>query len=148
MYRAKPTSLDHSLDSFGVHDGRKPDIHSARSGLRGLVCALVCSLTCGCGGGSSSGTTPPPPPPPPTTDSLLAVTNATAGSIDLLTIDTTTGIPASVASTPMPDGPTPAAVAIDPLKRFLYVVSTSGELRGYAIVPSTLNLTAVAGSPF
>src|SRR5579863_3399247 len=103
MYRPKPMSLDDPL--------------SARSGLRGLVCALVCSLACGCGGGgSSSGTTqpspPPPPPPTPTTDSLLAVTNATAGSIDLLTIDTTTGVPSPVASNPMPDGPTPAAIAI------------------------------------
>jgi 6-phosphogluconolactonase (cycloisomerase 2 family) len=149
MYRTEPMNLDDSIDSFEVHDERKTDIHSAQCGLRGLVCALLCSLTCGCGGGSGSGTTPPAPaPPPPTTDSLLAVTNATAGSIDLLTIDTATGIPASVASSPMPDGPTPAAVAIDPLKRFLYVVSTSGELRAYVIVPPALNLTAVAGSPF
>src|ERR1700689_985706 len=145
MYRTKLMSLDDSPDSFGIH--------STQSGLRGLVCALLCSLICSCGGGSSGRpiTAPPPPPPPPpssTTDSLLAVTNATAGSIDLLTIDTTTGMPSSVASNPMPDGPTPAAVAIDPLKRFLYVVSTSGELRGYVIDPSTLNLTAVAGSPF
>jgi 6-phosphogluconolactonase len=150
MYRTKPMSLDDSRDSFGVHDWRNPDIHSTQSSLRGLICALLCSLTCGCGGGSGgSGTTPPTPTPaPPTTDSLLAVTNATAGSIDLLTIDTTTGVPAPVAGNPMPDGPTPAAVAIDPLRRFLYVVSTSGEIRGYVIVPSTLNLTAVAGSPF
>jgi hypothetical protein len=117
MYRTKPMSLEDSLDSFGVHDGRKPDIHSARSGMRGLVCALLCSLICGCGGGSSgSGMTAPPAPAPPapapTTDSLLAVTNATAGSIDLLTIDTATGVPTSVASNPMPDGPMPAAVAI------------------------------------
>ena len=137
--------MTHSIH-FGVH------IHGAQSGLRGLVCALLCSLTCGCGGGGGGSEMTPlppqPPPPPPTTDSLVAVTNATAGSIDLFTIGTTTGVPASVASNPMPDGPTPAAIAIDPLKRFLYVVSTSGELRGYVIAPSTLNLTAVAGSPF
>ena len=68
--------------------------------------------------------------------------------IDLLTIDRTTGVPTAVAGNPMPDGSMPAAVALDPLKRFLYVVSTAGELRGYVIGASTLNLTAVAGSPF
>lgn len=77
----------------------------------------------------------------------MAVTNATAGSIDLFSIDTTTGVPTSVAGNPMSEGSMPAAVAIDPLKRFLYVVSSLGEIRGYAIA-STLKLTAVAGSPF
>ena len=105
-------SLDDSLASFGVDNGRKPDVHSAQSSLRGLVCALLCSLTCGCGGGSSSGSSGTTPLPPPTTDSLLAVTNATAGSIDLLTVDTTTGVPTSVASNPMPDGPMPATGAV------------------------------------
>ncbi len=146
MYCTTPMSLDDSLDSFRVH------IHSAQPGLRVLLCALLCSLIFGCGGGGgSSGTTPTPPAPPPppaTTDSLLAVTNATAGSIDLFTIDVTTGIPTPVASNPMPDGSMAAAVAIDPLKRFLYVVSTAGEIRGYLIDSSTLNLTAIAGSPF
>jgi 6-phosphogluconolactonase len=146
MYRTEPMSTDHSLDSCGPHNGRRLDTHGVQSGLRGLMCALLYSLACACGGQSGgSGTTPPPVP---TADSLLAVTNATAASIDLLTIDTTTGAPTSVASNPMPDGPAPAAVAIDPLKRFLYVVSTSGDIRGYAIVPSTLNLAPVAGSPF
>jgi 6-phosphogluconolactonase (cycloisomerase 2 family) len=31
---------------------------------------------------------------------------------------------------------------------YVVVFSTTGEIRGYVIVPSTLNLTAVAGSPF
>jgi 6-phosphogluconolactonase (cycloisomerase 2 family) len=48
----------------------------------------------------------------------------------------------------LPDGPTPSAVAIDPKKRFLYVASSSGEIRGYLIDPSSLKLTAVTGSPF
>jgi 6-phosphogluconolactonase len=149
MYSTKPMNFDASHDSSGPHDARQPDKHSAPCGLRGLMCALLCGLACGCGGGGGSGNAmTPPPPPPPTTESLLAVTNETAGSIDLLTIDTTTGVPAPVASSPLQDGSTPAAVAIDPLKRFLYVVSTSGEIRGYAIVPSPLNLTAVVGSPF
>jgi 6-phosphogluconolactonase len=85
---------------------------------------------------------------PPTTASLLAVTNATPGTIDILTIDTTTGVPTPIAANPLPDGPTPSAVVIDPAKRFLYVASTSGEVRGYLINPSTLNLTPVSGSPF
>lgn len=139
--------VDRTLDS-SVHDEHYPGIYGPHSGLRTLLCALFCILSCGCGGGGggSSGTTPPPPPPP-TTDSLLAVTNATAGSIDLFTI-ATTGVPSPVAGSPIADGTTPTAIAIDPLKRFLYVVSSAGEIRGYAIDPSTLNLTAVAGSPF
>jgi DNA-binding beta-propeller fold protein YncE len=117
-------SLEGSLNACTV-DGRKLDVHNARSGLRVLmVCALLCSLTDGCGGGGGSSSSAPTPPPQPTSDSLLAVTNAD-GSIDLLTIDTTTGTPTPVSGDPIPDGPTPAAVAIDPLKRFLYVVKHS-----------------------
>ena len=48
----------------------------------------------------------------------------------------------------MPEGPTPSAVAIDPQKRFLYVTTSSGEVRGYSIDPSSLKLTSIAGSPF
>jgi len=137
MHLTKPLVFEESC---------QPAARSAPSNLRGLlVAAMLCSLlvSCGGGGGGSSGTTPTQP----TTDSLLAVTNATAGSIDLFTIDTTSGVPSPVASSPINDGPAPAAIAIDPLKRFLYVISTSGELRAYAI-DASLSLTAVAGSPF
>jgi 6-phosphogluconolactonase len=145
-------SLHDSLESLRAHDTHNPDLKAARSQLQGLLCVLLCSLTLGCGGGGGGGssvTTPPPPPPPSaTTDSLLAVTNSIAESIDLFTIDTTTGMPTPVASNPMQDGSAAAAVAIDPLKRFLYVLSSAGEIRGYVIAAPTLNLTAIAGSPF
>jgi 6-phosphogluconolactonase (cycloisomerase 2 family) len=65
-----------------------------------------------------------------------------------MTIDTTTGVPTPVAGSPLSDGTTPSAIAIDPQKRFLYVASSSGEIRGYLIDPSPLSLTAVTGSPF
>src|SRR5882762_8917131 len=53
-----------------------------------------------------------------------------------------------IAGDPLPEGPMPSAVAIDPQKRFLYVTTSSGEIRGYSIDPSSLNLTSIAGSPF
>jgi 6-phosphogluconolactonase len=137
--------LDETHGPPGSDDGRKSG-GPRRSNLRGLFCAILCTVACGCGGGSSS--TGSSPPPPPTSASLLAVTNATAGTIDILTIDTKTGVPTPIAGDPLPGEPMQSAVAIDPQKRFLYVTSTSGELSGYAIDPSTLNLTAVAGSPF
>src|SRR2546421_5608666 len=145
MRCAKAMGLDETHDSPGADDGSKPIAHRARSNVRGLFCAILCAVACGCGGGggSSSGN----PPPPPTSATLLAVTNATTGTIDILTIDTKTGTPTPIAGNPLPDGPTPSAVAIDPQKRFLYVTSTSGEVREYLIDPSTLNLTAVTGSP-
>jgi 6-phosphogluconolactonase (cycloisomerase 2 family) len=138
--------LDETHDPTGTDDGRKPIARRARSNVRGPFCAILCAVACGCGGGggSSSGN----PPPPPTSATLLAVTNATPGTIDILTIDTKTGTPTPIAGDPLADGPTPSAVAIDPQKRFLYVTSTSGEVRGYLIDPSTLKLTAVTGSPF
>jgi 6-phosphogluconolactonase (cycloisomerase 2 family) len=146
MHRAKAMGLDETHDPPGADDGRKPIAHRARSNVRGLFCAILCAVACGCGGegGSSSGN----PPPPPTSATLLAVTNATTGTIDILTIDRKTGTPTPIAGNPLPDGPTPSAVAIDPQKRFLYVTSTSGEVRGYLIDPSTLKLTAVTGSQF
>ena len=79
---------------------------------------------------------------------LLAVTNSTAGTIDVFSIDTNTGAPTPIAGVPLPEGPTPSTVAIDPQKRFLYVTSSSGEVRGYSIDPSSLSLTSIAGSPF
>jgi hypothetical protein len=151
MHRAKPMGLDETHDPPEADDERKPIPHRARSNVRGLFCAILCGVACGCGGGgggggSSSGN----PPPPPTSATLLAGTNATTGTIDILTIDAKTGTPTPIGGNPLPDGPTPSAVAIDPQKRFLYVTSTSGEVRGYLIDPSTLKLTAVTGtgSPF
>lgn len=145
MERPKPMSLDETHDPPRAGDGRESIAHRARSNVRALLCATLCAVVCGCGGGGggSSGISPPPP----TSATLLAVTNATSGTIDILTIDTTTGIPTPIAD-PLPDGPTASAVSIDPQKRFLYVSSSSGEVRGYAIDPSTLHLTPVTGSPF
>src|SRR6266853_1701935 len=150
MHRAKPMGLEETHYPPGADDRRKPIAHRARSNVRGLFWAILCGVACGCGGGggSSSGSSSGNPPPPPTSATLLAVTNATTGTIDILTIDTKTGTPTPIAGNPLPDGPTPSAVAIGPQKRFLYVTSTSGEIRGYLIDPSTLKLTAVGGSPF
>jgi 6-phosphogluconolactonase len=147
MHRAKAKGFNGTHDPPGAADGRKPIAHGARSNVRALFCAILCGLVCSCGGGggSSSGSNPLPPP---TSASLLAVTNATTGTIDILTIDTTTGAPTPIAGNPLPGGPMQSDVAIDPQKRFLYVTSTSGEVSGYVIDPSTLNLSAVAGSPF
>jgi 6-phosphogluconolactonase (cycloisomerase 2 family) len=142
-------ALDETHDPPRAGDERHPIGHRALSEVRGVFCAILCALVCGCGGGGSSGNSPaPPPPPPPTNATLLAVTNATAGTIDILTTDPMTGVPTPIAGNPLPDGPTPSAVALDPQKRFLYVASSSGEIRGYLIDPSSLKLTAVTGSPF
>jgi 6-phosphogluconolactonase len=135
-----------------VTDGHEPSAHRARTHVRGLLCALLCGGISACGGGSggstSSGGNGNSPPPPPTSATLLAVTNATAGTLDILTIDTMKGTPTPIAADPLPDGPMASAVSIDPKKRFLYVTASSGEIRGYAIDPSTLTLTPVTGSPF
>ena len=118
-----------------------------RACLGGLLVTCVCA--CGGGGGPSGGFTGNNnPPPPPTSATLLAVTNSTTGTIDVFSIDTKTGAPTPIAGDPLPEGPTPSAVAIDPQKRFLYVTTSSGEVRGYSIDPSSLNLTSIAGSPF
>src|SRR5437762_6342343 len=76
MHRAKAMGLDETHDPPGADDGRKPIAHRARSNVRGLFCAILCAVACGCGGGGggSSGN-----PPPPTSATLLAVTNATTG---------------------------------------------------------------------
>src|ERR1700733_10272536 len=141
-------------------DPCKPIGGHARSNVQGLLCAILCSMGCGCGGGggANDGEGIPcanpwynnscNPVPQPTTATLLGVTNAASGTIDMLTIDTKTGVPTPIASDPLPDGPTASAVAIDPYKQFLYVSSTSGEVRGYVIVPSNLTLMPVYGNPF
>jgi len=148
MQSARATGRDEAHDPAGADDGSSI-APRGRSSVRGFFCGLLCAVACGCGGGGGSGgNNPPPPPPPPTSAALLAVTNATAGSIDILTIDTKTGIPTPIAGNPFPDGSTPSAIAIDPQKRFLYVTSAAGEVRGYLINPSPLTLTAISGSPF
>jgi 6-phosphogluconolactonase len=148
VHRAKAMGRDAIQDPQGASHRRKPIGRGARANAGGLLCAILCAVTCGCGGGGGGSSSSGNPPPPPTSATLLAVTNATAGTIDILTIDTKTGVPTPIAGNPLPGSPMQSAVAIDPQKRFLYVTSTSGELSGYAIDPSTLNLTAVAGSPF
>lgn len=149
MHRTKPMSLDQLSSPPVADEWCKPIGGHARSNVQGLLCAILCSMACGCGGGGGgSSDMPTNPPPTPTTATLLAVTNATSGTIDFLTIDTKTGSPTPIAGNPLPEGAAATALAIDPQKRFLYVTSTSGEVRGYVIDPSTLNLTPVSGSPF
>jgi 6-phosphogluconolactonase (cycloisomerase 2 family) len=118
-----------------------------RPTLRACLGALLVTCVCACDGpsGPSTGYNNNPPP---TSATLVAVTNSTTGTIDVLSIDLKTGAPTPIAGDPVPEGPTPSAVAIDPQKRFLYVTTSSGEVRGYSIDPSSLNLTAIAGSPF
>jgi 6-phosphogluconolactonase (cycloisomerase 2 family) len=65
-----------------------------------------------------------------------------------MTIDTASGAPSAVSGSPFRDGQSASAVAIDPLKRYLWVASSSGELRGYVIEPSPLSLAVISGSPF
>jgi 6-phosphogluconolactonase len=148
MYRTQATGLDETRDPPGADGGRQSSAYRPRLNLRKLFCASVCAMACGCGGGGSSSGGGSSPPPPPTSATLLAVTNATAGTIDILTINTKTGVPTPIAGNALPGGPMQSAIAIDPQKRFLYVTSTSGDVSGYLIDPSTLNLTAIAGSPF
>jgi 6-phosphogluconolactonase len=159
MFRAKSTNK--TANRCGGVRLSDPAGHRASSIVPGLVGAIACALVAACGGGGSSGSvtstsggggsTPPTGPTTPTTptsSSLLAVTNASAGTIDLMTIDTTTGTPSPVSGSPFTDGSAATSVAIDPLKRYLWVASSSGEVRGYIIDPSPLSLEAITGSPF
>lgn len=111
----------------------------------------VCACACSASGGpaaDSTGIHNTPPLPTPTTASLIAVTNSTTGTIEIISVDTHTGVPTPVAGDPLPEGPAPSAIAIDPLKRFVYVTASSGAVRGYVIDPANLHLTKIAGSPF
>ena len=65
-----------------------------------------------------------------------------------MTLDAKTGVPTPISGDPLPDGTTPRAIAVDPQKRYLYVASSSGEVRGYALDSSTGTLTAMTGTPF
>ena len=142
--------LDVNQRAAEVSEGFDAVADVVRPTLRACLGALLtCVCACGGGGGSSgSSTGNNNPPPPPTSATLLAVTNSTTGTIDVYSIDTKTGAPLPIAGDPLPEGPTPSAVAIDPQKRFLYVTTSSGEVRGYSIDPSSLNLTSISGSPF
>jgi 6-phosphogluconolactonase (cycloisomerase 2 family) len=158
MLRAKSMSHNETADRPDDRRMFRPSGDHAASGVRIVLCAMVFGLFAACGGGGGSSgsststgsgsTTGPTTPTTPTTASLLAVTNASNGTIDLLTIDTTAGTPSPVTGSPFTDGPAASAVAIDPLKRYLWVASSSGEIRGYIIEPSPLGLTAISGSPF
>src|ERR1700722_12155705 len=145
--------LDVNQQASGVNEGFDAVSDVVRPTLRACLGALLVTCVCACGGGGGSSGSyspppPPPPPPPPTSATLLAVTNSTTGTIDVFSIDTKTGAPTPIAGDPLPDGPTPSAVAIDPQKRFLYVTTSSGEGRGHSIYPSSLKLTSISGSPF
>src|SRR3979411_2371423 len=114
--------LDVNQQASEVNEGFDAVADVVRPTLRACLGALLvtCVCACGGGGGSSGGSTgkhnPPPPPTPPTPPT----------------------------GDPLPEGPTPSAVAIDPQKRFLYVTTSSGEVRGYSIDPSSLKLTSIA----
>src|SRR5947199_10578239 len=98
MRRAKAMGLDETHDPPGADDGSKLIAHRARSNVRGLFCAILCAVACRCGGGggSSSGN----PPPPATSATLLAVTNATTQSVDILDVDSRTGSQWCLAGSP------------------------------------------------
>src|SRR5258708_17618428 len=136
------SEVNERFDAVG--DVVRPTLLACRGAL-----LLTGVFACGGGGGPYDGSTGyNNPPPPPTSATFLAVTNSTTGTIDVFSIDTKTGAPKPIAGDPLPEGPTPSAVAIDPQKRFLYVTTSSGEVRGYSIDPSSLNLTSITGSPF
>ncbi len=123
--------LDVNQQASEVNEGFDAVADVVRPTLRACL-ALLVTCVCACGGGGPSGgsTGNNNPPPPPTSATLLAVTNSTTGTIDVFSIDTKTGAPTPIARDPLPEGPTPSAVAIDPQKRFLYVTTSSGEVRG------------------
>lgn len=117
---------------------------------RTLLGMTLGCLIASCGGGGGSTGTPSngtPPPPPPASASLLFVTNGSVGTIDVLTVDNTSGVPKPISGSPFADGPSPVAAAVDPQKRYLYVASSTGEVRGYQIA-SGGSLSAMSGSPF
>src|ERR1700683_816938 len=97
MHRTESISLDQLPSPPGVDDPCKPIAYRARSSVQGLLCAILCSMACGCGGGGGSSSSGSNPLPPPTSASLLAVTNATTGTIDILTIATQTGTRTAIA---------------------------------------------------
>src|SRR5437764_10112824 len=137
---------------LGPDESCEPSADGTPPRARTFLGAILCGVACACGGGgggytgSSGGSNNPPPPP--TSATLLYVPNEAAGTLDALTIDTQTGIPTPISGSPLPDGPMPRGIAVDPQKRFLYVTSPSGEVRGYLLDSSTGKLTTMSGSPF
>src|SRR5258708_18871191 len=139
--------LDVNQQAAEVNEGFDAVADVVRPTRRACLGALLvpCVCACGGGGGPSGGSTGiSNPPPPPTSATLLAVTNSTTGTIDVFSIDTKTGAPTPIAGDPLPEGPTPSAVAIDPQKRFLYFTTSSGVVSRYSIGPSSLYPTSIA----
>jgi 6-phosphogluconolactonase len=148
MLSAKPIGFQENRGRLEADERCEPIAGGSPPRVRVILGSIFCSLACACGGGGgySGGSGNPPPPPPSAT--LLYVTNGAVGTIDVLTIDPKTGIPTPISGSPLADGPMPSAIAVDPQKRFLYVASSSGQVRGYLLNSSTGTLTAMNGSPF
>lgn len=64
------------------------------------------------------------PPPPTTTATLLAVTNSTNGTIDVLSIDTQTGALVEVVGSPYAAGRNTSAIVV--AGRYVYAANTAG----------------------
>jgi hypothetical protein len=81
-------------------------------GARPFLAAMLCCVLCACGGGSGGSATPPPP----AAGALLYVTNESAGTLDVLTIDARTGIPTPLAGSTR-------VIALDPATGYLTLSS-------------------------
>jgi 6-phosphogluconolactonase len=80
---------------------------------------------------------------------LFAANQAPNGTISVYTIDSGKGTLHEVAGSPFPTGANPAALAITPSGKYLYVATPNlGFVFGYAVTPGTGNLQAVPSSPF
>jgi 6-phosphogluconolactonase (cycloisomerase 2 family) len=74
---------------------------------------------------------------------------ATTGSVSAFGFDPTTGVLSNVPGSPFLAGTSPLGVAVDPARRFAYVVNkTDNTLSAYAIDPASGALTPISGSPF
>jgi DNA-binding beta-propeller fold protein YncE len=84
----------------------------------------------------------------PVADLVYASDGGNGNQIFGATVNTTTGALTPVPGSPFPAGGQPAAMAIDPLGKFLYSAnSTTNQIAGFNIGPSGA-LTQMAGSPF
>lgn len=74
------------------------------------------------------------------------------GSVQGYTIDSTSGALTPISGSPVPTGPNPTSIAIDPSGKFVYVANDDyplpGNVLGYTINSSTGALTPIPGSPF
>jgi 6-phosphogluconolactonase len=78
-----------------------------------------------------------------------AATRSARGNVSAYTINRTTGALTAVAGSPFAAGTQPAAVAVDPSSKFVYVANVfSNNVSAYSINQATGALTPVAGSPF